>query len=570
MAADLFSIYNNWGHYDELGDTVPLTEALVIEELDTLERWQRQHDHRFDYFMIDCLWFEPTLGYRHFRKADWPHGPDRVFARIRALGMIPGLWFSTSGGRLNVPEWAPSRCANNWSYSLADGPYARALEDGFLHAAEQWGVRFFKLDFAHLALAAKGVTRAPQDTLRLATLRLKEIIRRVRGRYPDAQFITHCGYARPNRQCLIGAPDPLELDTGWLDVLRAAFAGDPHCTDIPQTSLERNVDLFQDRQVWKMHQSGFPLHRIEDHGAVMGPTNTAMYRGRKGFRRTHLGQLARGGRRDFLYGDPTVLTDDDVRGMKAARRLFFDAFACGLWTRFLGPGEPGVQPWHGYLTGGGDSGLLYIVNSSLTRRVIQTPLLNLFQGRVLFHDGRRPALQIQPEHLSIELGPEQVALIGFGPYADARWDLPPECDTPPPTETRLLELDCQPTAGGLSAVLSQDALRDGERLLAIGEALDTDPAGPLHALPFTFGKPDPRHPDHTTPHAHRQVTVRCLVKEKELAPERQIPDVPVWGGISWVARIFDPRGACRISLEQSLDPPRRLRLRALAIQDEIR
>ncbi|MFW6256468.1 MAG: hypothetical protein ACOC54_06570 [Candidatus Sumerlaeota bacterium] len=560
------SIYNNWGHYDELGDKVPLTEALVMEELDTLERWKKELDVSFDVFVLDCLWFEPTEGYRVFRRADWPQGPDRVFKRMRDLGMTPGLWFSTSGGRLDVPEWEASRCDDNWAYSLADGPYADALEDGFMFAADELGVRYFKLDFAGLQKAAKGVERSPQETMRLSVARLKKAIANVRAKYPDAHFITHCGYARKNQENIIGTAMDFEVDTGWLNALDAMFSGDPCCTDIPQTSLNRNVDLFQDREVWKLNQAGFPLHRIEDHGAVMGPTNTAMYRGRSGFRRTHLGQLARGGRRDLLYGDPTVLTDDDVRAMQAARTLFFDAFKSGLWTRFVGPGEPGVHPWHGYLTGGGDSGLLYLVNSSLSSLRVDFPMLNLMEGRVLFHDSTKPSIQVQPERLSVDLGPEQCALIGLGDYADAKWDIPAECDVPPPMQTRLLPLAFKAIPNGFEAALEEGLVQSGEELLVIAEAIDADPAGTLKALPFRFGKQATRESDDMTPQAHEMITIRCHDDKGEIKPLRQIPDVPVWSGISWVARIFSSPAFTKISVEQNFESSKRLRLTALALK----
>lgn len=562
----MLTVYNNWGHYDELGDTVRLTEALVQQELDTLERWRRELGVAFEVFVIDCLWFEPALGYRHFRAADWPNGPGRVFERIRALGMTPGLWFSTSGGRLNVPAWEDSLAEDKWHHSLADGPYADALEDGFMHAAEEWGVRYFKLDFADLRQSAKGVVRSEQETMRRSVERLRAMIRRVRDKYPDAYFITHCGFARRNSESVIGSREPLEVDPGWLDTLNAMFSGDPHCTDIPQTSLARNIDLYQDRQVWKLHQSGFPLHRIEDHGAVMGLTNTAMYRGRTGVRRTHLGQLARGGRRDMLYGDPTVLTDDDVRAMQAARTLFADAFEHGLWTRFVGPGEPGVHPWHAYLTGGGASGLLYLVNSSLQQQTIELPLLDLHAGRVLFHDGRKPAIEVQPEHLTVELGPEQLALMGLGTYADARWELPPERDVPPPVSTRVLSLAWQPTVDGMRAEMPAGALAKDEQLLIVAQAFDAEPAGALQVLPFRFARQDTRTSADRTPQAHKLVSIECEANGTKLAPVHQVPDVPVWSGISWVARVFAPRGACTISVKQTLEPARRLRVSARAVR----
>ena len=125
------TLYCNWGHYDELGDTVPLTAALCHEELNCLERWQHEAGLYFDYFVVDCLWFDPELGFKYFRKDRFPDGFEPIRDRICKLGMTPGLWYSVNGLRLEVPEWAESRDANG-GYSLAEGPYA----DAFARAPE--------------------------------------------------------------------------------------------------------------------------------------------------------------------------------------------------------------------------------------------------------------------------------------------------------------------------------------------------------------------------------------------------------------------------------------------------
>jgi len=564
---ELYSIYNNWGHYDELGDKVELTEAMVLSELDTLAKWQKKFDLHFDYFQIDCLWFDPDKGYHHFRKPHWPEGPDRVLQRIRDLNMIPGLWYSTNSGRLNVPEWEPSRNTDNWSYNLADGPYGDAFEKALFFAAEQWGIRFFKLDFAHLQVVTKGVNRSEVENYHLSVRRLKEIFGRLKASCPDIRVITHCGYARKNQSKVIGHSDQFEVDTGWLDIFDRMFSGDPAATDAPQTDMIRNSDLFQDHQVWKLHQAGFPLHRIEDHGAVMGTTNTAMYRGRKGFRRTYIGQLARGNRRDFLYGDPTVLTDNDAQFMKKARSLFFNAYQSGLWTRFLGPGEPVVTPWHSYLTGGGDSGLLYIVNSQLTTQYIELPLLNCFKAKVLFYDGSTaPDVQCQPEFLHIELRPEQMAIIGLGTYADSNWDLGTDTDSPAPRESHLLPLTFSPTPNGLQGELAP--LQSSEDLLIVAQAIDSDPMGRLHAPPFRFGKQATRETDDMSPHAQDQLKITVTANDEELSPKRLIPDVPIWSGISWVARLYSIDSPVKIDVQQNLESPKRIRVRAYRVRWE--
>lgn len=39
MSHPLFTAYSTWALHDELGDTVPLDEAIVLHALDSLERW---------------------------------------------------------------------------------------------------------------------------------------------------------------------------------------------------------------------------------------------------------------------------------------------------------------------------------------------------------------------------------------------------------------------------------------------------------------------------------------------------------------------------------------------------
>lgn len=131
MPRPIFSAYSTWALHDELGDTVPLDEALVLRALDSLERW-RAFDFFPQYFNIDYGWTDPELGYRHFYRERWPDGPERVLNRIREMGMSPGLWYAVSGAYLRIPRWRASLASDHWHHSLLDGPYYQELSDGIL------------------------------------------------------------------------------------------------------------------------------------------------------------------------------------------------------------------------------------------------------------------------------------------------------------------------------------------------------------------------------------------------------------------------------------------------------
>jgi hypothetical protein len=560
-----FSIYSTWGLQDELGDRVELSEALARKALEGLRRWRSEFGIQQDIFALDAFWFDTQKGYRHFKKPHWPNGFEPLVADIRALGMQPGLWYSVNGASLTVPAWQASLSSDGRHYSLVDGPYADELHAALLYAAEQWHVRLFKFDFAGFFTAAAGVTRAPEETYRLSVARFTAMLRDLRSRYPEVWTISHCGFARNHGLSTPATPELLATDPAWLEVMDATFSGDPQPWDVPQTTLTRNLDLFQDHQVWKMHVEGFPLHRIEDHGIIVGTTNTCFYRGRAGFRRSHLAQLARGGGRDMFYGDPTLLTDADLAYLEKARGLFFDACRRNLTTRFVG-GEPGVAPWHGFITGGGARGLAYVVNPNPYPQTLALSVPCLADARILFHDGKdRPSLQTQPDQLAVALGPEQMALIGMGDYSDAPYELGAELDADLPRDMRLLPLQFQVQADGRWVAELSEALPADSVLHVRVEVRDRAPTG-IWSQPHRFGHQNTHDSTDMTPVTHASVLIRAVKDGQILTPTACVPDVPVWSGIAWVAASFRAAAPLRIEIEQRFPEPRRLRATAYAIR----
>ncbi|MDR1331771.1 MAG: hypothetical protein LBK07_06665, partial [Tannerella sp.] len=132
-------VYCNWSAYDELSDSVRLTEGLAMRELDEIVRLKKQ-GVRFDYYLMDAFWFDPDGGYRTWRKNDWPDGPGRWLEACKANNLIPGLWFSTNRmmkGHLNsIPEWENSRTSDN-HFCLFEGDYLKHLMETFQMYADK-------------------------------------------------------------------------------------------------------------------------------------------------------------------------------------------------------------------------------------------------------------------------------------------------------------------------------------------------------------------------------------------------------------------------------------------------
>jgi hypothetical protein len=522
MNKRISSVYCTWGLHDELGDQVELTEDLARKALQDLIRL-RDLGLSFDYFVLDCFWYEPTEPLNAFRRKSWPGGGPNFLEEVRKAGFIPGLWFPVSGRDMTVPGWKSSLSADHRHYSLVDGAFHQDFEKALLHAAAEWGVRFFKLDFAAFGLPAEGVERDRYSNTIASTDRLRSILARVRSKFPDVHIMGHCGFW-PNWEAqLLGNQEPFGADPSWLGSLDRLFSGDPQILGQPASDIVRSLDLFQDRQVWKLHQEGFPLARIDDHGVIIGNTNTCMYRGRRGFRRSWLASLARGGQRDILYGDIGLLTSEDITFAIAARSIYHDAFSKGLETRFLGPGEPGLAPWHGFLTGGGSEGLLYLSNSSWKGAVVQIKLPNLHSARTLYCDGKAPQLLIQDDMLSLELTPESSALIGLGKCAE----VDPLPNVPEGQWFARIE-----------HVSSWD-VQDGEQEFEPGSwlicvrAWVRDSSYENNKKPYHFASQNTSIQNDMIPLSHEQVVIQASIP-----PEWSVPDVPVWSGTPWIVQKF--------------------------------
>lgn len=565
-----YSIYSTWGFHDELGDTVHLTEAIAHQALDRLERWQKDHGFRYDYFHLDAFWFDPARGYHHFHPDYWPNGFGPVLSRIRALGMSPGLWYSTCGSHLNPDAWAASRSANNWHFSLADGPYGEHFEEAVITAARDWGVRFFKFDFADFGQRVPGSARTWREEYEQSNSRFRAIIHRLNHEFPDAVTLIHCGFTRYPFSDHLGSQDRIGPDLSFLAGIDKVFSGDPHYASRPQTALIRGLDLYQDRNVWRMVQEGFPIHRIDDHGMLLAKTNTCHRRGAEGFARTYVGQLARGGRRDMFYGDPTLLGKEEVEFMVGARELFVGAFIAGLSTRPVGPGEPGITPWHGFLTGEGTLGLLLLTNSTLRTQLAELDLVNLNRARVLWHEGLTvPAMQVRPDHLAVELQPEQCVLIGLGEMGDCSLPLAQRLTPALPIGTRLVSVDWSADERRWSGQIS-GTLHPEEVLHVRVEVDETHWTSVSPAPPKLFAHQQSKSPHDVGSVAHDLLPIECRSGSAVFEPVRQIPDVPIWSGVAHITREFRPAGPCEITLRCNLEAPFRLRPEVWAIRYESR
>jgi hypothetical protein len=546
-------VYNDWSAYDELSDTVPLTEELAMRELHEIERL-RQQGVRFDYYMMDAFWYDPAGAYRTWRKPEWPKGPDRWISGCRAAGIKPGLWFSSN----TLTSLQP---AASWRSSLTADGRAMALYDGgfladFMDMLQSWydrGIRMFKLDFADFNAALKGDEgRLASAEIRQRNARaLHDALRTFRRRNPDVVLVAFNGIVGD-----VESPSvPLNpYNIHWLDVFDSLYSGDPRPSDVPQMDLWRSIDIYSDEMVRHFaFGGGVPLSRIDSTAFMVGDTGTNYHRRTTAWRGSLLLMAARGGWVNTVHGNLEFLDEDAVRWLARVQRLYDPLQRAGINRPFDGaPSE--AQPY-GFASAGAVGALYATVNPTQRVRTIRLPRLSPEQppnikGRVLFRDvGYEPALDGD----MLRLGPGQLALVGYGGFSSAGEDLGVERDVRiprsiAPLRARFHEVE-EATA---NEPLPQGTRADAEEPFPIETVLIPPASGDLRVVLRQRNEDGGPARTVVSRPMGQVFVIRALQDGKPLSVEIRYDHV-IWSGLSWAV------GEIRHE-EFTLGKPIRLRL----------
>jgi hypothetical protein len=322
LAAPIW-VYNNWSAYDELSDSVPLTETLALRELDEILRL-RQSGVRFDYYMMDAFWYDPAGGYRTWRRDAWPQGPGRWLADCKENGIKPGLWFGTNSltHMTAAAAWRGSLNASGTAMSF----YAGGFLADFMAMLQAWydrGIRMFKFDFADFTVAAAGDEgRLSPEAIRARNVAaFRQAMLAFRRRNPDAVLVAFNGFGGDLGSTATALPFADPVDARWLDVFDSLFAGDPRPSDVPEMNFWRSMDIYSDHMVRRFEDSGIPLERIDSTSFMIGNTGTNYFRRVQAWQGMLLLMVARGGWINTVHGNLEFLDGDKARWFAKVQRL---------------------------------------------------------------------------------------------------------------------------------------------------------------------------------------------------------------------------------------------------------
>ncbi|HTV09754.1 MAG TPA: hypothetical protein VMD97_11990 [Candidatus Aquilonibacter sp.] len=521
LIPDPISVYDNWAAYDELSDNVPLTEDLSLKELENIIRLKRD-GVRFDYYVMDAFWFDPNGGYRTWKKPNWPNGPDQWIQMCQKNGIKPGLWFSTNTlvHLKAVPQWHDSLNKSGTAMSMFEGGF---LPD-FMDVLQLWynrGIRMFLFDFADMsaATATGEATLTKQQIVRRNASALREALAAFRRKNPDAVLEAFNGFGGVMDTTYYSFPFKDPVDLRWLTVFDSLYCGDPRPSDVPTMDFWRSLDIYSDHQMRRYEQSGVPLERIDTTSFMPGKTGTIYHRAFADWKGSLLLMMARGGWINTTYGNLELLSDKDAHWLARVQSLFLHFQAEGRIKTFGGiPGD--AQPY-GFGALDGQGSVYTVVNPTETIASITLPILSQEQpsishGSVLFRDaGFVPKLTGN----SIQLGPEQMAVVGFGKYSASQYQFGVQHDVVIPRSLRLLSVPFHGAGKVITATLHAPAGADLRLILQ-----QYSPDGSLRR---TWAGGDPNG----TPMG-KVFILKAEQGGREL-PIREDYNRVIWAGLSW-------------------------------------
>lgn len=513
------AVYNNWSAYDELSDNIELTEALAMRELEQILRLRRA-GVRIDYYVMDAFWYSTNGGYREFRSPHWPNGPDRWLKACLDHRIKPGLWVASNVPfRMDVlPEWRSSMDATGSAMCFFDGGFLPQFIDTMQFWYER-GVRLFKFDFANLTIATSAAAKrfTKEEVIRRNSDALRQALQHFKQKNPEALLAAFNGFGGDTEGTF--APVRQTVDLRWLEAFDSLYCGDPRFSDVPAMNFWRSMDLYSDHMVRYYEANGVPLERIDNTGCMFGVAGTCYQRCTAAWKSMLLLEHARGGWMNVYYGNLELIDDAKAKWFAKVQEIYFPLQSFGRTFPF--GGLPGREGPGGFCSLDAQGALYTVVNPSQAVRLVRLPVLHRLQpplasGRLQFRDaGFQPRLSRD----ELTLGPEQLAVVGYGEYAKSKYDLGVQEDVIIPRNIRPLSGQCSPD--GTNAMLANLKAPDtGDLRIVLRQ--------------FAAGKPV-RSSAGAPPNG---TTLGNLLKIEVSQNHRSRPvvchyDKAIWSGLSW-------------------------------------
>jgi hypothetical protein len=263
--------------------------------------------------------------------------------------------------------------------------------------------------------------------------------------------------------------------------------------------------------------NGLPLRRIDNCAFMIGVTGTCYKRANHAWKGMLILELARSGWVNVYHGNLELLNDEDAQWFSRTQKFFHEMQRENNVKSFgaiPGKGEP-----YGYIAGSKKGNICTVVNPSQQIKNVQLPVQSFANGMMIYHDsGFYPVVKDN----MLTVGPEQLVIVGFGDYANKKYDLGTDDDIKIPHS--IIKLDVAFSMTGKNVIQGQVKVDAGKDVRILVQQFDEN------GLPRrSWGGAPPNGKK-----INEFIKIIARQEGKEI-PMRIEYDKMIWSGLSWGA-----------------------------------
>lgn len=456
----------------------------ALRELDEIARLKKA-GMRFDFYAFDASGFANS-GSGSPRAPDGPNAIKVLVARCREVGVIPGLLLAGNsipaaqgGPRATATPLKDSLSRDGRSLSLFEGSYLLHLVSS-LQSSYDWGIRLFEFRSIDLMAAtpASSAQLTPAEIVSRNSAALRRALLAFRRKNRDSLFLmrtelaedSHPESLRPDGD-LSSEPAATRPDLGQLGAFQMVTVQQAEPDSTPPANLLRSLQIGDDDRVRRLEAAGIPLQHIDSSGFAVGfadeSTQSMPLHAWKG---AFLLALARGSWVNTMRGDLKRIPEVDAFWMARVQKLFFDLEGQGSIRSF--GAVPGSGHPYGFAAATRRGSVYVVVNPGLAPAQLTLPILSTIHplegpGRIQFRDaGFAPRLRGN----TISLGPGQMAMVGFGRYAEPAYNFGVQQDVVIPNSIQPVDANFESSAPGDIEARIDPPIQGVLRVVVLGRA----------------------------------------------------------------------------------------------------
>ncbi len=389
-------IYCDWGLHDELSDGVNLDEKMSLDVVDMLTDFIKNHDTKFDYYLMDAFWYENNKPYIDFKKATFPNGQRALLEKLSAADIKYGMWFDVNFIHAKLKGMDKyKRLPDVSALCFACPDIADLMEKALLHHIRESGIRLIKFDFAFFDCCNPEHSDIHSTVLReskeVSVRRFTEMIGRLRLAQPELVIIAYNGFTVSLESIgSVKKRDYSVVSPYWARCIDYIYCGDPRPSEIAANEFSDSLIYYTDAMIEQFSDSFMPLKNIDDHGTMLGNTGTIYWEGKRGLQKNLMMSIMRGSRKLHLYGDLGLLDNADKGYISFIHGVYSEIIDKQMVTeRILGSAVSGEV--YGYHTHDSLSGYIAVVNPrSVAQAAVLSPKQwetdNCIRAKVVFRN----------------------------------------------------------------------------------------------------------------------------------------------------------------------------------------